>query len=621
MATTANQKPVKNSSAATGEKPSLLLFAGITLAGLLKDTLDFIGIGSLPGIGLVVTACFSFFSFVLLLLFDRSGGRGNKRMAQGMVVTMGTLVEGIGFVVNFLPLQTLTAVFLYLISYKSWKNSQRAAAVVMRRQRSSLQTQRSRMARAVALREERMAEEEAAASNAAGEPGVPLNSAPSVRAPRLQNFSVETARPQAVGTPAVAAGAGGRAMTPAMVSSRGEGAARPVSASSPSGTTQPVRPIVAPSFPVSQTTPTPSTLPVVKSDHGYAIDIGGGEIFGEYATQAEAERAMPEAVRSRDERAKYLRNSLAQSISSVTRPQTVGVTAPVSRPTPLRPSSTPPARPAATNVSVAPAAPILSAPKAASTPRTVPYQRIQDLSSDATARIRAAGSRLSQAFRPKAAAPPAAATGAAVLAGGLKGVSQGVAASGKSKVVPQPPVSTISKEQIFATRLDALLRNPTQHFDDSKMTEELFRKTPEYAELKRQGDQISTAIAQIDEIDAALRSYLSVKDSQHGMYGSGEHMSTGNQQVRVDAATRLHELSKKYESTFPYLKRYTDWKNINWANVARSLEVHRDSIGHYRQEKAKFDRTVSDARFKFNQGLTKEYMDWFKQQKITKRAA
>lgn len=179
MATTAGRKLVRSSSTATGAKPSFLLFGGLALIGLLKDTLDLIGIGSLPALGTVITLCFSFFSFMLLLLFDRSGSRGNKRLAQGMVATFGALVEGLGFVINFLPLQTLTAVFLYLISYKSWKSSQQASAVVDRRQRSKFQTQQARMARAVALRKERMNRQAAAAD---AEATTPLQAANTVQA-------------------------------------------------------------------------------------------------------------------------------------------------------------------------------------------------------------------------------------------------------------------------------------------------------------------------------------------------------------------------------------------------------------------------------------------------------
>ena len=165
------------------------------------------------------------------------------------------------------------------------------------------------------------------------------------------------------------------------------------------------------------------------------------------------------------------------------------------------------------------------------------------------------------------------------------------------------------------------MQNPNQPLDDSKMIEQLFQKTPEYAALGERSKQIGATTAQVAEIDSALRSYLSVKNSQSGMHGSGEYMATDNQQIRVDAATRLHELSKKYESVFPYLKRYTDWKNINWTNVARTLDLHQDVVGQYRQEKERFDREISAARFKFNQGLASDYQAWLNQRKGQKRAA
>lgn len=1036
MATTANQRPVKSSSAATGEKPSFLLFGGLALIGLLKDTLDLIGIGSLPVLGTGITLCFSFFSFMLLLLFDRSGGRGNKRLAQGMVVTFGTLVEGIGFVINFLPLQTLTAVFLYLISYKSWKNSQRAAAVVTSRQRSKLQTQQARMARAVALREERMRQQAANDSVASPEPAQERLA----RAPQMAGFPApgSTGQQTSLAAPVVAAAAfsAARAGASSMTDARGGSFSRPADQSA-SGQLQSVRGEVVRSVgsisnpqSVGAAHSAPESLPILKTEHGYAVDIGKGEVFGEYRTADEARRAVPEAIRSRDARQAYLRNqgaSNARPASAGMASAAVAATTPSLRvpnvvlrgvggipkenqsATPSRaisPSSPvrletfdarrelaglkaipkterreklaeikqklsrqteglaqvqtnifsairknpdasyddlhsamiqqgaaygmndrqreigddvlkkyvakheqirglrnqysddrelfkaffgrPPKgdvtvvdgpmsfyfkcqdvndfalirsqsfiegrEPTAGEVAeaahygglagvstlipgingsvmaensshevfqkspdqsdtvrtheeqhvmnhlfaeqfdesrdvigrfheantqgekevavedylryfqqkaeeesrdeilayfkdgrsldeilttlalkkdegggydflvedrtmgeynvavlfgeefqsfarskakkmydteyrdhlktalqsverltkagydrdkaiallvheplsrwdkvtgrllatstttngvapqtVAPVTPelgqvansarsqspasskrpnltVVSPPAAASpAPARTAFTKLKDLSTDASTRIREAGSRLSQTVRPKVNAGTTTKT---------PGQSVQTPAPQSVTAIPVP-----SKEQLFEARIAARMRNPNQPLDDSKATEQLFQKTPEYAVLSQRGKQISTATAYINEIDAALRSYLSVKDSQRGMHGSGEYMATGNQQVRVDAATRLHELSKKYEAMFPYLKRYTEWKNINLSNVARSLEIHQDTVGQYRREKELFDREVSAARFKFNQGLANDYQTWLNQRKGQKHAA
>src|SRR3972149_2986775 len=39
----------------TGEKPSAMLYLGVAMVALLKDLVDFVGVGSLPGVGTVVT--------------------------------------------------------------------------------------------------------------------------------------------------------------------------------------------------------------------------------------------------------------------------------------------------------------------------------------------------------------------------------------------------------------------------------------------------------------------------------------------------------------------------------------------------------------------------------------
>lgn len=312
MATTANRKPVKSSSAATGEKPSFLLFGGLALIGLLKDTLDLLGIGSLPVLGTAITMCFSFFSFMLLLLFDRSGGRGNKRLAQGMVVTFGTLVEGIGFVINFLPLQTLTAVFLYIISYKSWKNSQRAAAVVARSQRSKLQTQQARMARAVALREERVRQQ--AANDAAG-PAIEDTKKRPARAPQMMSYSAPGgATQQSIAAPVAAAAAFSavRASALSTADNRRSPLPRPVNQFTPSlsasNTALRSAGSVSNPQPAKPGNATAEALPILKTDHGYGTDIGQGEGFGGYRTAGEARQAVPEAIRSHDARQAYPRS-------------------------------------------------------------------------------------------------------------------------------------------------------------------------------------------------------------------------------------------------------------------------------------------------------------------------
>ncbi|MFZ1654786.1 MAG: hypothetical protein WBO92_00180 [Candidatus Moraniibacteriota bacterium] len=166
MAIATNPSPGSVASTATGEKPSLILFGGLAVIALFKDLLDLVGLGSLPLIGTVVTLCFSSLIFMLLFLFDRSGGRGNKKLAQGMVMIFGTLIEGLGFVLNFLPLETLTVIFLYIISYRAWKKAEKAGAASQQGQSRKMRLQQVQMARAVAKQEQAAAEAQVAQDSA-----------------------------------------------------------------------------------------------------------------------------------------------------------------------------------------------------------------------------------------------------------------------------------------------------------------------------------------------------------------------------------------------------------------------------------------------------------------------
>ena len=105
----------------TGEKPSVMLYGGLALAGLLKDLLDFAGIGMIPGLSLILAACLNSFIFLMLLVFDRSGGRQNRKVMQGLIIIFLVLIEGVAFGLNFLPIQSLTMVGLYAMAKRAWK--------------------------------------------------------------------------------------------------------------------------------------------------------------------------------------------------------------------------------------------------------------------------------------------------------------------------------------------------------------------------------------------------------------------------------------------------------------------------------------------------------------------
>ena len=113
----------------TGEKPSVLLYLGVSMIALLKDLLDLVGIGSLPGIGFVVTSCFSFLIWILLATFDRSSQntRSNIQLIRGLVVIAFSLVEAIAFGLNFLPLETTMVIVLYQLARRAHRKAKKEA--------------------------------------------------------------------------------------------------------------------------------------------------------------------------------------------------------------------------------------------------------------------------------------------------------------------------------------------------------------------------------------------------------------------------------------------------------------------------------------------------------------
>lgn len=91
-------------------------FVAALLAGILKDLLDFIGIGSLPAIGTVVSICISIFIGFMMLL---AGSSGKRKMVKGamkrfMVLIGGTVAELL-FGLNFLPIETIMVIAIYIM--------------------------------------------------------------------------------------------------------------------------------------------------------------------------------------------------------------------------------------------------------------------------------------------------------------------------------------------------------------------------------------------------------------------------------------------------------------------------------------------------------------------------
>ncbi|OGI14635.1 MAG: hypothetical protein A2878_00110 [Candidatus Moranbacteria bacterium RIFCSPHIGHO2_01_FULL_54_31] len=112
----------------TGEKPSAFLYLGASMIALLKDLLDFVGVGSLPAIGTVVTICFTFLIWILLAVFDRSSQntRGNMQLTRGLVVIGFGIIEALGFGLNFLPLETTMVIVLYQLARRAYRRAEEA---------------------------------------------------------------------------------------------------------------------------------------------------------------------------------------------------------------------------------------------------------------------------------------------------------------------------------------------------------------------------------------------------------------------------------------------------------------------------------------------------------------
>jgi hypothetical protein len=98
-------------------KATLFSYAAPLAVALQKDLLDFAMIGSLPGIGSIITLCFSLLIF-LLIHFSRSESRlmGSRFILRaGLTMIFGSIVEGFAFGLNFLPIETMVVFLIYIM--------------------------------------------------------------------------------------------------------------------------------------------------------------------------------------------------------------------------------------------------------------------------------------------------------------------------------------------------------------------------------------------------------------------------------------------------------------------------------------------------------------------------
>ncbi len=95
---------------------SMMAYAAPLVIAGLKDLLDFAVIGSFPGIGMIVTGCFG--ALIVLLLAVTPGATSRNRasfmVAAGLTMMGGSIVEGVAFGLNFMPLMTIAVVSIYI---------------------------------------------------------------------------------------------------------------------------------------------------------------------------------------------------------------------------------------------------------------------------------------------------------------------------------------------------------------------------------------------------------------------------------------------------------------------------------------------------------------------------
>jgi hypothetical protein len=97
-------------------KATLFQYAPAASFALLKDLSDIIFVGSLPGLGTVVSFCCSVAIFLILFLTRVNKKLVDSRFLLRMVVALalGTLIEFLPGV-NFLPIETVTILLIYFM--------------------------------------------------------------------------------------------------------------------------------------------------------------------------------------------------------------------------------------------------------------------------------------------------------------------------------------------------------------------------------------------------------------------------------------------------------------------------------------------------------------------------
>ena len=92
---------------------------------LIKDLLDFVLLGSLPGIGTALTLCVSVAAYLLSKLVDTERSKAmTKAFSRGIILISGTTAE-LFFGINFIPWETVAVSIMYLLTLQERKNEKK----------------------------------------------------------------------------------------------------------------------------------------------------------------------------------------------------------------------------------------------------------------------------------------------------------------------------------------------------------------------------------------------------------------------------------------------------------------------------------------------------------------
>ncbi len=96
-------------------RDTLILIA--IIIALFKDTLDLAFIGSLPGIGTIITLLFSILIITLLMIHSAGAHhrRARKIIARSGIMAAASVIEALGFGINFFPIETLTIIVMFYL--------------------------------------------------------------------------------------------------------------------------------------------------------------------------------------------------------------------------------------------------------------------------------------------------------------------------------------------------------------------------------------------------------------------------------------------------------------------------------------------------------------------------